>query len=148
MNELKRIIILRGVENTGKSTKINQLADWIVEKYKIEYTLIKDRYGDIHGILKIENLAIGFNSSGDWITQVQQIEKLKNELGVYPDIIICASRTRGCTHDYFNENFGYSNGWLKVYHTVKRFQDLELRNRRDKRIVEEVQTRLIGLRKN
>lgn len=144
---MRRIIIIRGVHDTGKTTKVNDIAEWIIGKYGIENTLVENKNGDILGVLRVDNLIIGLNSSGDNLAEVEKIRQLKDGEDNYPDIIICASRTKGAPHNYFKENFGYNNGWLKVYHNVRKLNTDDERKIRDERIIEEIKTRLIGVRK-
>jgi hypothetical protein len=144
---MRRIIIVRGVENSNKTFNINRLAEWIIKEYEIENTLAKDSSENMLGVLKIENLKIGINSAGDNLHEAKKVEELKDEEGNYPDIIICASRTRGNSHNYFKENFTFGKGWLKIYQNVRQFDLNGDRNDRDDRVFKEIKTRLIGLKK-
>lgn len=147
---MRKIFVLKGVSNTGKTTKINTIADWIINKYGIPNTIGLNQNNlkeDTLGIMIINNLTIGFNSSGDTLSEVKKIEKLKEE--DYPDIILCACRTRGKGLKFLKNTFNYSNGWLPVYLKIDEFSKVDIVNqsKRDLQILDDLQTWLIGLEK-
>lgn len=144
---MKKIIIVRGVEDTGKTTTIQKIIAWLENNYTINKTFQENEHGDTRAVFEIGNFTIGFNSSGDNLLEVAKIEKLKTNRGTYADIIICASRTRGETQKFFKENFSYNQNWLKIYQNVRRVDPMEERAKRDTRIFEEIKTRLIGIEK-
>ncbi|WBL26761.1 hypothetical protein [Zunongwangia sp. HGR-M22] len=152
---MKKIFILKGKSETGKTTKINQIVDWIISNYGCSNTVGFDSTNllkDTHGVLKIKKLSIGINSSGDTEWEVKKIDNLKvesSELINSPDIIICSCRTKGKGRKHLIDNYNYSKGWLRVFINVEEFNKLDLKNQkaRDTRILKEIKTWLTGLEK-
>jgi hypothetical protein len=150
--KMKKIFILKGKSETGKTSKINQTAEWIINSYVTPNTIGLDTSNylkDTNGILTVKNLTIGFNSSGDNEWEVKKIDNLKLSNDDSPDIIICACRTKGKGRKYINDNYNYSKGWLKVFIDVEEYSKSDLLNQgtRDTRVLNELQTWLIGLEK-
>lgn len=148
---MKKIIILKGVSDTGKTTKINQIADWIINRYSILNTIGLDTTNfqkNTWGVLTIGLLKIGFNSSGDNEHEILKVDTIINN---YPDvdIIICACRTKGITYQHLYKNYTRQNGWLDIYINVEEFSKSDVVNQgaRDTRILTELRTWLIGLQK-
>ncbi|WP_333660974.1 hypothetical protein [Chishuiella changwenlii] len=142
---------LRGVSNCGKSSKVKDIADWIINTYPQHINInnsINLNKGDIKGILQINNLKIGFNSSGDDISCVLNNDDLLNN---YPDIdiLINSSRTKGATRNHLEKNYNYSTGWLVKYIYVQKFNpsNLNQEQTRDNLILDELKSWLIGLEK-
>ncbi|GGH72044.1 hypothetical protein [Phaeocystidibacter marisrubri] len=151
---MKKIFILKGISNTGKTTKINQTVDWIITNYGCPNTVGYDPNNlekDTFGVLTINNLTIGINSSGDDEYQVKKVDNLKTTTGELesPDIIICSCRTRGKGRRHLTSQYGRSNGWLHVFINVEEIDksDPTRRQNRDARILDELQTWLTGLEK-
>jgi len=158
---MKKIFILKGISGCGKTTKINTIADWIINTYTIPNTIGLDPTNyliDTFGILTIGKLKIGINSAGDHENQVKKIDKLvelslsnnqdsdsNNDI----DIIICACRTRGKGRKHITKNYNYSKGWLQKFINVEKFNpsNILLETNRDKRIFDELKTWLVGLEK-
>lgn len=95
---MKKIFILKGNDNTGKTLKIKEIANWIINDYLVSNTVGLDMSipkKDVHGVLTINKLKIGFNSAGDNVDEVKGIDKLLLEFENDIDIIICACRTKG-----------------------------------------------------
>lgn len=152
---MKKIFILKGKSETGKTTKINQIVEWIISNYGCSNTVGLDSTNllkDTHGVLTIKKLTIGINSSGDTEWEVKKIDSLEvggTELINSPDIIICSCRTKGNGRKHLINNYNYSKGWLRVFINVEEFNKLDLKNQkaRDTRILEEIKTWLTGLEK-
>lgn len=145
---MKRIIYLKGVSNTGKSTKINQIADWIINKYLIPNTIgldVADLQKDTLGLLKVNNLVIGINTAGDDEKCIKQIDRIAHEC----DILICSCRTSGITYQHIYKNYNRISGWLETKIFVDKITPANITNQalRDADIIEELQTWLIGLEK-
>ncbi|WP_432672124.1 hypothetical protein [Flavobacterium sp. SM2513] len=149
---MKKIFILKGGDDTGKTTKINHIIDWILTNYTILNSVVKpinqiDRYG----IIQINKLTIGFNTAGDNETEVKKIDNLNGLLNNYNelDIIICACRTKGKGRQYIINNYNYSNGWLQKFINIEKFPkaDVVKQSTRDIRKIEELKTWLVGLEK-
>ena len=145
---MRKIIIVRGVHDTGKTTSINELYNWIISlDYQLIDNVTRNSNGDILGTITIGNLVIGFNSAGDKPKEVLKIEKLKDEHGNFPDIIICASRTKGKPYKYLRDNFNQSTNWLRIIQNKRRFNSTPERTQRDERTLAELKVRLIGIEK-
>lgn len=148
---MKKIFILKGVSNTGKTTKINQVAEWIITTYSVPNTIgldITNYEINTWGVLTIGNLVIGFNSAGDNLNEIKKVDKIVRD---FPnvDIIICACRTKGITYQHLYKNYIRRNGWLDTYINVDELLPTDIVNQqiRDNRIVRELETWLIGLEK-
>ena len=149
---MKKIFILKGKGNTAKTTKINKIAQWIIDTYHCPNTIglnTTDFEIDTLGVLNIGKLSIGINSSGDNLYEVQKIKELKGDEDNFPDIIICACRTKGAGFRYIRDNFNYSTGWLSVFINVEEFISTDIKSQtiRDSRIDDELKTWLVGLPK-
>lgn len=131
---MKKIFILKGISGCGKTTKINTLAHWIINTYKIPNTIGLDPTNylkDTFGVLTIGNLKIGINSAGDHENQVKKVDQLleisKNNINEFDqlnvsniDIIVCACRTRGKGRKHITKNYNYPNGWLQKFINVEK----------------------------
>jgi hypothetical protein len=145
---MKRIIVLKGISNTGKTTKINQISDWIIRKYAIPNTIgldITNFEKDTIGILKINNLLVGINTAGDDDECIKQIDAIAPNC----DILICSCRTQGVTYQHIYKNYNRSSGWLETIIYVNKINPSNLASQaiRDLGIIDELQTWLIGLEK-
>ncbi len=145
---MKQILIIKGVSNTGKTTKINQIANWIINEYGIPNTIGLDPLDmekNTIGILTIKNLKIGINSAGDDLASVKKIERIQNEC----DIIIGCCRTKGETFQFYYKNYTRSKGWMDIYFNSQKFPKVDLNNQsfRDDLTIEGIRCCLIGLEK-
>lgn len=151
---MKKIFILKGGDDTGKTTKINNIVDWILTNYKGATSNIRpinnvDRYG----VIQINKLVIGFNTAGDNEGEVKKIDYLKGLLNDSEnndlDIIICACRTRGKGRQYILDNYNYSSGWLQKIINLDKYAKADTASQiaRDIRKIEELKTWLTGLEK-
>ncbi|WP_417430296.1 hypothetical protein [Halpernia sp.] len=153
---MKKLFTLRGVSNTGKSTKVKLIAEWININYSAINHGIDFSKHDIIGVLQINKLKIGFVSAGDDLNQVKQIEKLlslhkndENNPGSDIDIIINTCRTKGAGRKYLENNFNHSKGWVSKNIFVERINPAStvLQAARDNRILDELKTWLTGVEK-
>lgn len=147
---MKKIFILKGVSDTGKTTKINTIAQWIIENYGAENTIglnIDNLEINTWGILKVGNLIIGINAAGDNEHEILKVDDLVKQFDI--DIIICACRTKGITYQHLYKNYIRRNGWLDTYIDVNHLDknDISGIQNRDTRILEELRTWLVGLEK-
>ena len=145
---MKRIIILKGVSNTGKTTKINIIADWIIKKYSIPNTIgldVTDFGKDTVGLLRVNNLIIGINTAGDDDNCIKQIDTIAPKC----DILICSCRTKGITYQHIYKNYNRSLGWLETKINVDEITpgNITTQSVRDATIIEELKTWLTGLEK-
>lgn len=152
---MKKIFVLKGGDDTGKTTKINQIIDWILTDYTITNSVsIPINSVDRYGIIQIDKLTIGFNTAGDNEYEVKKIDLLKTLLNENNepndiDIIICACRTRGKGRQYINNNYNYPNGYLLKFINIEKFAKVDVANQtaRDIRKIDELKTWLVGLEK-
>jgi phage tail sheath gpL-like len=94
---MEKIIAVRGIRNTGKTTSIKIVPDLLKKKYPsailidIPNTLRKDI------IVKaiINGVTIIIVSAGDPVEGFE--ERLKEIANMSPDILVCATRSRGAT---------------------------------------------------
>lgn len=147
---MKRIIILKGKGDTGKTTKINTIAKWIIDTYEIPNSIdliVDNLKRDTWGVLEIGNLTIGINTAGDNKAEILKIDNLLKSFEV--DILICACRTKGITYQHLYKNYIKSKGWLDVYINVHKLNKLDLtgQEQRDAQIIDEMKSWLIGLTK-
>jgi hypothetical protein len=149
---MKKIFILKGVANTGKTTKINQIAEWIINTYSVANTIgldVTDLEINTWGILTIGKLKIGFNSAGDNDNEIKKIDKLVSQFDNDIDIIICACRTKGPTYQHLYKNYIRTKGWLDTYINIEEYNPSDLINQsaRDARVFNELKVWLTGLEK-
>lgn len=154
---MKKIFTLRGVSNTGKSTKVKVLAEWISVNYSVINHGIDFSKHDILGVLQINKLKIGFIGAGDDLNQIRQIEKLfeqhtindNNEKICDIDVIINTCRTKGAGSKYLQNNFNYNNGWLVKNIFVEKItpSSTSIQATRDSRILNELKAWITGLEK-
>jgi hypothetical protein len=147
---MKKIFILKGNDNTGKTQKIKEIADWIITDYSVTNTIGLDMTipkKDVHGVLTINKLKIGFNSAGDNLKEVKAIDKLLLDNDI--DIIICACRTKGASYQHLYKNYIRPTGWLDMYLNVEEYSKTDIVNQsaRDLRVISELKAWLIGLEK-
>lgn len=140
---------LRGVSNTGKTTKIKQIAQWVIDNYSVTKPhQIDTKQGEILGILEVNKLRLGFVSAGDDLVHVKKVEQLlNNKDGDAVDIIINACRTRGAGRRYLENNFNKRNGWLIVNIYIKQLDALDIaeQSSRDVEVLDELKSWLTGL---
>ncbi len=145
---MKKIFVLKGNSDTGKTTKINTIAEWIINKYNIPNTInldVTDLKKDTYGILTINNLRIGINSAGDNFDLVRKIDSLAPTC----DIIIASCRTKGITYQHLKKNYNWANNWLDKYIDVHEYQATQTNQiaARDLQIIDVLQSWLTGLEK-
>lgn len=141
---------LRGVSNTGKTTKVKQIAQWVIDNYPVTNPHnIDTTKGEILGILKVNKLSIGFISAGDDLKQVKKVEELLNKEDIEIDIIINACRTRGAGRRYLEHHFNRKTGWLTTNIYIEKFNasNINQQSIRDKQIIDELKSWLTGLEK-
>jgi hypothetical protein len=143
---MKKILIVKGVSNSGKTTIINEVIDWVIFNYTNTNTITIERNGvDRFGFIQVGNFRIGFISEGDTYDHVKmRLDEMHN---LNCDVIVCACRTRLSSYSAVWEFINLHNmGRLNYLH---RFIDVFLpANTTQTAIkVEELQTWLTGLEK-
>lgn len=112
---MKKIFIVKGKSNTGKTTTINTVAKWIIETYGIPNTIdlnFEKLYVDSKGLLTIGNFKIAINSAGDDLASVKKIETIEYQEA---DIILCSCRSKGETYHYVTGKFNQNTGYIVNY---------------------------------
>jgi GTPase SAR1 family protein len=145
---MRKIIVLQGVSNVGKTTKINKIVEWLIHTRGAVNTVGFDPTNlekNIHGVLTINNFTIGINAAGDNIDHVKRVDTLKNVHGDSPDVIICAARTKGAGVEYLRNNFDPSTGWLYVLKVVFDESTPAKQQIRDTIILDELKAHLRGI---
>jgi len=140
---------LRGVSHCGKSSKVKDIANWILANYPhtvnhgIDFTK-----GDILGVLQINKLKIGFVSAGDDLSCVLGNDSLL-EIDGNIDIIVNTCRTRGKARKHLADNYNFSTGWLikNIFVTKYSPSSPSLESIRDIQITNELKSWLTGLEK-
>lgn len=94
---MRKIVVLKGVPNTGKTSTLRKLALCIKEKYKKPYKVIEGKlnHGDFIVIFETNNKQIAIVSMGDSKKLAKKLEKVFENNNI--DMIYCASRSRGIT---------------------------------------------------
>jgi Cdc6-like AAA superfamily ATPase len=113
-SRMKRIIILKGTADTGKTTIINMVVQWILSTYQVANTVGFDPanlQADTSGVLTINKLRVGINSAGDDEANVLRIDTLAQ---AQCDIILCSCRTKGITYQHIYKTYNYSAGYLQT----------------------------------
>lgn len=141
---MKKMFTLRGVSECGKSTKVKDIATWILANYPhtinhgVDLTL-----DDIIGVLEVHKLKIGFLSTGDDYSCIICNDDL---LDKYPDldILVNTSRTKGATRQHLEHGFNYKTGWLVKNLYVEKFypSNPSLEGKRDALILDELKSGL------
>lgn len=143
---MKKILIVKGVSDAGKSTIINQVIDWVLGNYTNTNTITVEGNGvDRYGYIQVGSFRIGFISEGDTYEHVKlRLEELHL---LDCDVIVCASRTR-------LSSFSAVWEFINLHNTVRlsylhRFIDVffPANTQQTALVVEELQTWLTGLEK-
>lgn len=139
---------LRGVSESGKSSKIRDIAIWILNNYPHATHNINFALGDISGCIEINKLKIGLVAAGDDLECVSINGDLLQKIPDI-DILINTSRTKGCTRNYLETNYNRSTGWLRVNIFVTHYSPTNpsLESIRDAQILDELKTWITGLEK-
>ncbi|WP_433811438.1 hypothetical protein [Flavobacterium johnsoniae] len=146
---MKKMFTLRGVSNCGKSSKVKDIANWILANYPhainhgIDFTK-----GDISGVLEVNKVKIGFVAAGDDLSCVlgnDYILDVHNDI----DIIINSCRTKGNPRKHLEVNYNFSTGWLvkNIFVTKYEPSNPSIESIRDLKIMEELKSWLTGLEK-
>lgn len=130
---MKKIIAVKGKSNTGKTTSIKKIHEWIRKNYAVKIIIPNTWTGDdIKTIIEVDGFKLGICSAGDLGLSVKSYmdEFDKNHC----DLIICACRTKGQT---FKVIQGYwSKGYLINYVYTKEISDTTF---------SEIKRRILGL---
>ncbi|MBW3519868.1 hypothetical protein [Flavobacterium sp. NKUCC04_CG] len=146
---MRKMLTFKGVAKSGKSTKVKNVANWVIEKYSpLDNDIIDLNFSrvDILGIIKTADFVIGFISAGDTAGQVKQVDKL---IDSYPEInvIINSCRTRGEGHNHIKLEYSDKDDWQVDFIEVQHFAEGEIEKQlnRDKEILEYVKMQLINI---
>ena len=97
---MKRVIVLRGTENTGKTQTIKKVYELMLAKYQVTRVHEKIYKREITCVLLVNNKKIGIESQGDPNSRLRR--NLEYFVDINCEIIICATRTYGQTVDAVN----------------------------------------------
>lgn len=133
---MKKIIVVKGKSEVGKTTSIKQIYQWIKTNYIVRNILPNTWTGaDIKTIIEADNFRIGICSAGDYGDIVKsylaEFEKYNCHL------IICACRTKGETFHAIQSY--WSKGYLIDYIRVSKISN---------NTFVEIKRRLMGLSNN
>lgn len=140
----KKVIVLWGKADTGKSGTILKIYKLLKSKYKDATSESKIVGEDVRVILTINGIKVGIESQGD--PGGRLLKSLKSFVKVNCRVIICATRTRGQTVDAVNnlKQHGYEIIWhqqdVKQNTTEQDSNNLKMANT----IVREV-SKIIGI---
>jgi hypothetical protein len=143
---MRHLILLRGVDDTGKTTKINRIAQRIINNHGAANTIGLDPSNlriNTFGILSVGNLRIGINSAGDNQAEVEKSEKIRNAV----NILICACRTKGKPFRYF-DSYLWPEWFTNILNVPwHRPSDVSAQASRDANLLESLRLLLTGLPK-
>lgn len=143
---MKKILILKGVSDAGKSTIINQVIDWVLANYTNTNTItFEGNRVDRYGCIQVGLFRIGFISEGDTYEHVKlRLEELHL---LNCDVIVCACRKRLSSYSAIWEFINLHNTARLTY--LHRFIDVffPANTPQTDLVVEELQTWLTGLEK-
>ena len=143
---MKKILIVKGVSDSGKSTIINQVIDWVLTNYTNTNTITVEGNGvDRYGYIQVNHFRIGFISEGDTYEHVKM--RLEELHLLDCDVIVCASRTRLSSFTAVLEFTNLHNAIRLIY--LHRFINIfpPANTLQTDLVVEELQTWLTGLEK-
>lgn len=141
---MKRIYIVRGVSEVGKTTILNNLINWLLTNFNQTNTIKSERYPpDRYGVIEINNFRIGIITQGDEYNHVKmRLSEMDNE---NCDVIICACRTRLSSYTAVREFLDTQNTNSLVY--LSKWFNLQapFNLQQSQRVLLELQTFLRGI---
>lgn len=143
---MKKILIVKGISDAGKSTIINQVIDWVLGNYTNTNTItFEGNGGDRYGYIQVGRIRIGFISEGDTYEHVKlRLEELHL---LDCDVIVCASRTRLSSYSAVWEFINLHNTVRLSYLHRFIYVSFPANTPQTNLVVEELQTWLTGLEK-
>lgn len=139
MKEALKILTLYGRYDTGKTAAINELIDILAKKPNITEIFIKDNIVERIAAFKVNEKIVAITTRGDRKIDLENdFKRLLKELekdGYAPDILICAARSSGKTHEFLYENaldeniywFSKSAIYRKVNDTLRDQDDIDFK---------------------
>lgn len=94
---VKKIIVVRGISNSGKTTSIKTALDVLRNKPSAVITVLKDGT-DLIVVVNIDGVIVVVASAGDLEEMLKQLIRLIRDIDW--DILVCATKSRGKTVDY------------------------------------------------
>ena len=96
---MKKIIALKGPGNSGKTSTLKFVFDFLKTKYpNAPILILKSGSGEIKVIITINGKQVGIESQGDPNSRLEKSLEDFDKEGC--EIIFCATRTRGMTVDW------------------------------------------------
>ncbi|MAW94494.1 MULTISPECIES: GTPase [unclassified Leeuwenhoekiella] len=118
---MKKILILQGVSDSGKTTILNNLINWLLNYPNQTNNIQTDGTGpDRFGVVEINGFRIGIITQGDEYHYVQKrLLEIHNQ---DCDVIVCCCRTRLSSltavteflNTYNNSQLVYLSQWIRV----------------------------------
>lgn len=106
---MKRIIVVKGGKETGKTSVLNTVVRWMIETYQLENTVgfdVNDIRKDTFGVFTINAQKIGVDTSGEDESKIEELVSLGC------DVILCACLTEGNRYQHLLSKYPYSKGFL------------------------------------
>lgn len=126
---MKKIIILKGISNVGKSTILNQLINWLLNNHTQTNNIkIEGNKVDRYGLIEIKGYKIGIITEGDrYHHTVMRLNEIHNQ---NCDVIVCCCRTRLSSytavkefiHNHNNPQKSYLPIWINLLPAVNNLQ--------------------------
>ncbi len=139
MKETLKILALYGRYDTGKTASINELIDILAKKPNVDKIFILPNIVERIAAFKVNEKIVAITTRGDRKIDLENdFERLLKELekdGYAPDILICAARSSGKTHEFLYENaldeniywFSKSAIYRKVNDTLRDQDDIDFK---------------------
>jgi D-arabinose 5-phosphate isomerase GutQ len=116
---MKKVIVVRGISNSGKTTSIKAALDLIKSNPSTEVNLLKNGK-DLIVVISINGVIVVIASAGDTEEILEALlEAIKN---IKWDVLVCATKSRGRTVSFIKEFAkNYSCIWIdKVWSSEDR----------------------------
>jgi GTPase SAR1 family protein len=127
MKKLRKIILVCGVGNSGKTSSI--------KRFVLENNFEYKKNNDFIVSLKIKRSAIGIASGGDNLDILQRIFNFFGE--GHLDFIVCASKAKGQTFDFIKTKSEEMGAKLVPIHTTKE-ESKKLQELDHKKVADEI----------
>ena len=108
---MKRIIAVRGISNSGKTTSIKRALDIVKEESSARVVVVIKDGRDVIVVVEIDGIIV-FASAGDLEKMLKELfDRIKD---IDWKILVCATKSRGATVDFIN-NLGSSHSveWVE-----------------------------------
>lgn len=136
MKETLKILTLYGRYDTDKTAAINELIDILAKKPNVTEIFIDKKQVERIAAFIVNEKIVAITTRGDSKDDLEKdfkrlLEELENR-GYTPDILICAARTSGGTHEFLYENATAENIYWFSKSAIYRKVDDTLRDQDNK----------------